>query len=150
MRKTKYRGQCFEIYGFDIIIDATLRPWLLEVNVCPSLSSSSPFDKFVKSMLLSDTFHLVGFNIFDRKYIIEQKKIEKKKKLIGLGSQNNHTLWSAYNSTTNKINNNQNGSNTDNSTVSTGVSVGSAYYRAKSLSKQILSPQKNKNMIDPS
>jgi hypothetical protein len=37
-------------------------------------------------MLLSDTFHLVGFNIFDRKQIIEQKKIEKKKKLIGLGS----------------------------------------------------------------
>jgi hypothetical protein len=30
------------------------------------LSSSSPFDKTVKSMLLSDTFHLIGFNIFDR------------------------------------------------------------------------------------
>lgn len=85
MRKTKHRGQCFEIYGFDIIIDQSLRPWLLEVNVCPSLSSSSPFDKFVKSMLLSDTFHLVGFNIFDRKQILEIKKQEKKKKLTGIG-----------------------------------------------------------------
>jgi hypothetical protein len=62
-------------------------------------------------MLLSDTFHLVGFNIFDRNQIIEQKKIEKKKKLIGLGSQNNQTFWSTYNNITNMINNNKNGSN---------------------------------------
>jgi hypothetical protein len=62
-------------------------------------------------MLLSDTFHLVGFNIFDRNQIIEQKKIEKKKKLLGLGSQNNQTLWSTYNNKTNMINNNKNGSN---------------------------------------
>ena len=65
-RTTKFRNQCFEVYGFDVLIDDTLRPWLLEVNVAPSLSSSSPFDKTVKSMLLSDTFHLIGFTIFDR------------------------------------------------------------------------------------
>jgi tubulin polyglutamylase TTLL4 len=45
MRSTKHRSQCFEIYGFDVLIDAKLRPWLLEVNVAPSLSSSSPYDK---------------------------------------------------------------------------------------------------------
>ena len=107
---------------------------------CLSLLSSIPFDKFVKSMLLGDTFHLVGFNIFDRNQIIEHKKIEKKKKLIGLGSQNNHTLWSAYNNKIIKIKNNKNSSNTDNSTVSTGFFVDSAFYRAKSLNKQNFSP----------
>ena len=45
MRVTKHKGQCFEIYGFDVIIDQNMKPWLLEVNVAPSLSSSSPFDK---------------------------------------------------------------------------------------------------------
>lgn len=45
MRSGKYRNQCFEIYGFDVMVDAKLRPWLLEVNVAPSLSSSSPYDK---------------------------------------------------------------------------------------------------------
>lgn len=60
-RSSKFKNQCFEIYGFDILIDQDLKPWLLEVNVAPSLSSSSPFDKFVKSMLLSDTMHLIGF-----------------------------------------------------------------------------------------
>jgi len=61
MKNAKYKGQCFEIYGFDVIIDSSFRPWLLEVNVAPSLSSSSPYDKMVKTTLLSDTCHLAGY-----------------------------------------------------------------------------------------
>lgn len=71
------------MYGFDVIIDHKLKPWLLEVNVAPSLSSSSPYDKQVKSMLLCDTLHLVGFQIFDRKQIEENKKKENKHRLLG-------------------------------------------------------------------
>ena len=40
---------CFEVYGFDIIFDDEMRPWVLEVNCLPSLSSSSMFDKQVKT-----------------------------------------------------------------------------------------------------
>ena len=32
-------------------------------------------------MLLSDTYHLIGFNIFDRRKVDEERKIEKNKKL---------------------------------------------------------------------
>ena len=78
MRVTKHKGQCFEIYGFDVLIDDKFRPWLLEVNVAPSLSSSSPYDKKVKTMLLSDTMHLMGYNIFDRKKIEDEKHANKK------------------------------------------------------------------------
>lgn len=61
MGGTKYKQSCFEIYGFDILIDSSFKPWLLEVNVSPSLSSSSPMDKFIKTLLLSDCFYLTGF-----------------------------------------------------------------------------------------
>ena len=76
-RTAKSRNSCFEIYGFDVIIDQNLKPWLLEVNVLPSLSCSSPFDRQIKSILMSDTFHLLGFKIFDRKKILETKRAEK-------------------------------------------------------------------------
>jgi tubulin polyglutamylase TTLL4 len=67
MGGVKTKSTCFEIYGFDILIDKEFRPWLLEVNVSPSLSSSSPMDKYIKTLLLSDSFYITGFYIFDRK-----------------------------------------------------------------------------------
>jgi tubulin polyglutamylase TTLL4 len=78
MKQTRHRNACFELYGFDIILDEKLKPWLLEVNVCPSLSSSSPLDKQIKTMLLSDVLHIVGFQVYDRKkHDQEQAKINK-------------------------------------------------------------------------
>ena len=65
MGGNKNKNACFEVYGFDVLIDANLRPWLLEVNVSPSLSSSSPLDKQIKTTLLSD--NLIGFRLLDRK-----------------------------------------------------------------------------------
>lgn len=67
MGGNKNKNACFEVYGFDVLIDAKLRPWLLEVNVSPSLSSSSPLDKQIKTTLLSDSLYLVGFRLIDRK-----------------------------------------------------------------------------------
>ncbi|GMF10731.1 unnamed protein product [Phytophthora lilii] len=61
----QFAGQssCYELFGFDLMLDSKLRPWLIEVNVSPSLMGGSPLDRRVKGLLLSDTFHLVGLQV---------------------------------------------------------------------------------------
>lgn len=57
------RANCFELFGFDVLIDDNMKCWLLEVNILPSLSSSSPFDRFIKTQLMTDIFHCVGITL---------------------------------------------------------------------------------------
>lgn len=57
------QSNCFELYGFDILIDNTLRPWLLEVNLSPSLGIDTPLDTKVKSAMLTDLLTLVGIPV---------------------------------------------------------------------------------------
>lgn len=84
IRATKYRNVCFEIYGFDVLIDHKLKPWILEVNVLPSLSSSSPFDKKLKTVLICDVLNLIGIQPYDRKKLEKQEEKNSKMRLLGL------------------------------------------------------------------
>ncbi|XP_032143135.1 tubulin polyglutamylase TTLL5 isoform X18 [Sapajus apella] len=56
-----HRSSCFELYGFDVLIDSTLKPWLLEVNLSPSLACDAPLDLKIKASMISDMFTVVGF-----------------------------------------------------------------------------------------
>jgi len=50
---------CFEIYGYDILIDADFKVWLLEVNASPSISAETSADYDLKFNLLNDALTLV-------------------------------------------------------------------------------------------
>lgn len=57
----KYRHTCHELFGFDIFLDQHLKPWLIEVNISPSLHTSAPLDKHIKYGLVKDLFNVAGF-----------------------------------------------------------------------------------------
>ncbi|KPJ18501.1 putative tubulin polyglutamylase TTLL1 [Papilio machaon] len=50
---------CFECYGYDIIIDNTLKPWLVEVNASPSLQSTTHNDRILKYKLIDNIISVV-------------------------------------------------------------------------------------------
>jgi hypothetical protein len=62
-----FRLNCFEIFGFDILIDSELKPWILEVNLNPSLSTDAPLDLKIKTSLITDALNLIGLKKFDRR-----------------------------------------------------------------------------------
>jgi len=63
---------CFEILGFDVLIDADTKPWLLEVNQAPSFQTDSPLDHQIKHAVIYDTFKILGITESNR-----QKNIDR-------------------------------------------------------------------------
>ncbi|XP_027601237.1 tubulin polyglutamylase TTLL6 isoform X3 [Pipra filicauda] len=73
---------CFEILGFDILLDRRLKPWLLEVNHSPSFCTDSQLDREVKDALLCDTFNLINVHACDRRKVLEEDKRRVKERLL--------------------------------------------------------------------
>ena len=55
-----HRTNCFELFGYDIMLDSNLKPWLIEINLSPSLACDSALDLEIKNNLLTDMFNLIG------------------------------------------------------------------------------------------
>lgn len=56
---------CLELLGFDILIDSSYKPWLLEVNHSPALSLDCPADVTVKKGLINDIIDLMNYRMMD-------------------------------------------------------------------------------------
>lgn len=55
-----YSAICFQILGFDILLDSRLHPHLLEVNHTPSFSTDSPLDYQIKKSVIKDCLNMIG------------------------------------------------------------------------------------------
>ncbi|CAG5903479.1 unnamed protein product [Menidia menidia] len=72
---------CFEILGFDVLLDHRLRPWVLEVNHSPSFTTDSQLDREVKDALLYDTLVLINLSACDRRKITKEERRRVKDRL---------------------------------------------------------------------
>lgn len=65
-----HEPNAFELFGYDLIIDKDLRPWLLEVNASPQMNRDSQLDCQLKEALIRDTVALVSPCRFNRSALL--------------------------------------------------------------------------------
>lgn len=86
-------SMCFELLGFDIILDSKLNPYVLEVNHTPSFTTDSPLDFKVKEIVISEALEIMniaGRN--KRAYLKKQKEELQKRALTGKIDRDSKTV----------------------------------------------------------
>jgi len=72
---------CFEILGFDVMLDAALKPWLIEINHTPSFETDTPLDFKIKRDLIADTLKLLGLSYQKKRKFLKQMKSSVQKRV---------------------------------------------------------------------
>jgi tubulin polyglutamylase TTLL6/13 len=73
---------CFELLGFDVMLDSNLKPWILEVNHSPSFTTDTPLDFKIKKNLIADTIRLLNLSYAKKQKLKKQKTIEFQKRAL--------------------------------------------------------------------
>ena len=81
------RQWCFEIYGYDFMIDEKMKPWLIEVNTNPCLEESSLILENLLPRMLDDAFKLTIDDIF------KASKDGNQTKYVLQNYENEENLW---------------------------------------------------------
>ena len=104
---TSYNNNCFELFGFDILLDSFLTPWLMEVNLSPNLHYDAPIDLKIKGEMVSEIFDIMRIVPYDlrnenyynpSKYNIINKVINSIKELknFKIGKDYKEMIWDCY------------------------------------------------------
>ena len=83
---------CFEIFGYDFILDENYRPFLLEINTNPGLEISSPLINQLLPRMIDDAFKLT----IDEEFSLSSEFIEQESHFPVDYHKNNENLWEKY------------------------------------------------------
>ncbi|KAI5717231.1 hypothetical protein M8J77_002320 [Diaphorina citri] len=77
-----YMTACFQLLGFDILLDDTLNPYVLEVNHSPSFYTDTEIDVEIKEQVLRDTFVLCNLNSSIKRKVLQEERLEAQRRLF--------------------------------------------------------------------
>ena len=83
---------CFEIFGYDFILDENYKPYLLEINTNPGLEISSPLINQLLPRMIDDAFKLT----IDDDFSMSSDFIKQESKFPVDYHSNNENLWDKY------------------------------------------------------
>ena len=85
------QNACYELFGFDVMLDSKLKPWLIEVNTGPSLSAPANLDIHIKHKMVANVFNLVGVAPYDKNKVKRESIARRKARLMGVGGSGTST-----------------------------------------------------------
>ena len=72
------RKYCFELFGYDFILDEDFNSWLIEVNTNPCLEESSQLLKTLMPRMIEDMLRLTVDVVFPKNSIRKKPAFKKK------------------------------------------------------------------------
>jgi tubulin polyglutamylase TTLL5 len=95
----KSQVNSFEVFGYDIMIDNNLKPWLIEVNASPSMECNVQIDN-IKTDMIKDTIALVNpmyFNRTELQNVLTRRQDNKQRKMSQQQKELNRDLTKILN-----------------------------------------------------
>ena len=86
------RKNCFEIYGYDFMIDEKFNPFLIEINTNPGFEFSSPLINMLLPRLIDDAFKLT----IDTDFYLSNLYMNSPSKFPVDGYSNNENMFEKY------------------------------------------------------
>ena len=83
---------CFEIFGYDFILDNNFQPYLLEINTNPGLEISSPLISILLPRMVDDALKLT----IDKEFTKSYKYANKESTFPVEGYGNNENMWEKF------------------------------------------------------
>ncbi|KAI8815333.1 tubulin-tyrosine ligase family-domain-containing protein [Cladochytrium replicatum] len=74
---------CFEILGFDILLDRKLKPWVLEVNHSPSFTCDTELDREIKQGVILGALKLLNLDPMGQRRFEKDQKLKTRSRLLG-------------------------------------------------------------------
>ena len=86
------RKYCFEIFGYDFIIDINFQPYLLEINTNPGLEISSPLIEELLPRMIDDALKLT----IDKEYTKSYKYADEESTFPVADYSNKENMWEKF------------------------------------------------------
>ena len=80
--KGRLNSLCFEILGFDVLIDEKLKPWLIEINHAPSFAADTPFDFKIQKDVIADAIQLLRMTHKSKKEFLKNHRSNVQKRML--------------------------------------------------------------------
>ena len=75
-------SMCFQILGFDVLIDKYFKPYLLEVNCSPSFGTDSSLDYKIKKNVIADAFKLLNLSGERRHRMVTEREEKTRERIL--------------------------------------------------------------------